>query len=99
MKNNVILDMSEFKEEIIKLENIFYEIEGRKQILELMILEGCYNENQEFKNFYDEYLQYLKLYEILKNNFYYNHLSEYKQGIWSLDFNTRTVVITIEDEE
>ena len=97
--NKIILDMSEFRDEINILENIFYEIEGHKKILELMILEGNYNENQEFKNFYEEYLQYLKIYEISKNNFYNNYLSEYTQGTWSLNFLTKEVTITTEDEK
>lgn len=95
----IIINVSEFSEEIDFLERISYEIEGRKSVLELMIFEGNYNENDDFKNFWEEYLQYLKFYEELKYKFYINHLSNYTEGTWELNFFERKVTITIEDEE
>ena len=93
----IILDMSEFENEINVLERIHYEIDARSRIINLMIDEGTTEHNETFNKYWETFLEYIKAYNILKNKFYENHLSEYKEGTWALDFMSKQVTIYTED--
>ena len=93
MNTATILDMSKFENEINSLERIHYEIDARTRIINLMIEEGNYEHNDNFNKYWETFLEYIKAYNVLKNKFYENHLSEYEEGTWELDFMSRQVTI------
>ena len=64
----IILDMSEFENEINVLERIHYEIDARSRIINLMIDEGTTEHNETFNKYWEIFLEYIKAYNILKNS-------------------------------
>lgn len=97
MNNNIIIDVSEFENEINTLERLHYEIDARTRIINLMIDEGTNENNESFNNYWETYLEYIKAYNLFKDNFYKNHLSDYDEGTWELDFMSKQVTIYTED--
>lgn len=97
MNNNIIIDVSEFENEINTLERLHYEIDARTRIINLMIDEGTNKNNESFNNYWETYLEYIKAYNLFKERFYENHLSEYEEGTWELDFMSRQVTIYTEN--
>lgn len=95
--NKIILDMSEFRNEINTLERLYYEIDARTRIINLMIDEGTNENNESFDKYWETYLEYIKAYNLFKERFYENHLSEYKEGTWELDFMSGQVTIHTEN--
>lgn len=94
---NIVLDMSEFESEINTLERLHYEIDARTRIINLMISEGNSEYNDTFNKYWETYLEYIKAYNVFKERFYENHLSEYKEGTWELDFMSKQVTIYTEN--
>lgn len=94
---NIVLDMSEFESEINTLERLHYEIDARTRIINLMISEGSSEHNDTFNKYWETYLEYIKAYNVFKERFYENHLSEYKEGTWELDFMSKQVIVYTEN--
>lgn len=94
----IIIDVSNFQEEIDLLEEYYYEIEGYKDIIYKMISNEILL-SSTYDNYWNKYLEAKKNYDILKKIFYINHLSDYTEGKWSLDFLTKKVIIIAENEE
>ena len=92
--NQIILDMSAYEKEINALERLHYELDARGRIINLMISEGTHEHNDTFNKYWEAFLEHIKAYNVLKDRFYQNHLSEYDEGNWTLDFMTKEVVIS-----
>ena len=95
--SEIILDMSEYTDEINIIERLHYETEGRQNIILSMAVTGNNIDNKNYNYYWEEYLVYLKTYNKLKSDFQKKHLSQYN-GNWTLDFDTKEVTI-IENEE
>lgn len=97
MSNKIVLDMSAFENEINVLERLHYEIDARTRVINLMIDEGTHEHNDTFNKYWETYLEHIKAYNVFKERFYENHLSEYEEGTWELDFMSRQVTIHTEN--
>ena len=86
-----IIDISDYSEEITILERAFFELKARENIINLMIIEG-FKEHPNYKLYWDEYLEYLKVYQLLQQDFYNKHLTEYDSK-WKINFDTETAVV------
>lgn len=95
--NKIILDMSNFENEINIIERLHYEIDARVRVINLMIEEGNYQHNDTFDKYWETLLEYIKAYNVFKERFYKNHLSEYEEGTWELDFMSKQVTINTEN--
>ena len=91
----IVLDLSDFSEEIEILERFHYEVDARAKIINLMVEDGIDEKDNIYSNYWEKYLEYIKAYDLLKQQFYQNHLSQYDKGIWQLDFLNKKVTIKI----
>lgn len=89
----------EDEEFINKLERVHYEVIGRQHIVNYMNLNGM-NNDENYQNLWEEYLQYLKVYDILKNQINEKYLNPaIKQKIisqnytWEIDFDTSRIKV------
>lgn len=79
------------------LERLQYEVESRKQILAYIINKDVDFLNQFFNKYYDEYIYFFIEYNLMKNDFekkYLKNIIDKNFIKWSLDFNTREVVVS-----
>lgn len=79
------------------LERLQYEVESRKQILAYIINKDADFLNQFFNKYYDEYIYFFIEYNLMKNDFekkYLKNIIDKNFIKWSLDFNTREVVVS-----
>lgn len=93
----IIIDVSEYTNEINKLERLYYEIEARTKIISSMIKENSFESDENFNKYWESYLEHLKVFNMFKAEFYTNYLNEYKEGTWELDFVNKQVTINTED--
>jgi len=79
--------MSIFPEDIIiLLERAHYEVESRKNIIKLIIQD---NLDDYYSEYWEDYLLYLKTYNIIQNNFWNQYLPQYKDKKYKIDFDSR----------
>jgi hypothetical protein len=62
------IDMSNYSKELDTLERTMYELKGRENVINFMIINGL-KSHENYNYFWEEYLLYLKAYEILKKEF------------------------------
>lgn len=92
----VILDNQELLD---TLERIHYETIGRQHVIEYMCLNGM-NKDDNYNSLWEEYLYYLRAYDILKNQVVENYLepavlkgdiaSKYR---WEINFDTNRIKV------
>lgn len=89
------IDISDFENEITKLERAYLEVMGRENILNYLISNGNKN-SAEFKEFWTDYIDYLRVYENAKHEFFNEcliHVFNGYNGNWTIDFEKKEVVI------
>ena len=89
------IDISNFEAEVTKLERAYLEVMGRENILNYLINNGKKN-SLEFKEFWSDYIDQLRIYENVKNKFFNTCLIQVLgnyDGNWIVDFEKREVVI------
>lgn len=91
-----IISLENYESEINILERAYYEVSARENIIKFMI-QNNQNDLPQFKEFWNEYLHYLKAYEIIKNDFKNNcidtELGYSFTGFWQVDFAKKEVTI------
>lgn len=91
-----IINISDYEQELNILERCFYEVEARKNIIDYMLVIGR-KENPIFEETWEEYLSYLKAYNIAKNNFTINCIEKIlghnNYTGWKVDFEKKEVII------
>lgn len=86
-----IINMSIFPEDVILLlERAHYEVESRKNIIKLIIQD---NLNDYYNEYWEDYLLYLKTYNIIQNNFWNQYLPQYKDKKYKIDFDSKQIII------
>ena len=90
-----IINVSEFEDDINLLERAHYEVNGRQSILGFMVSNGL-EDSDNYKKFWEQYLEYMKTYNFLKDQFQKNQLSNYPNKIRHLNFTTKEVIIVDE---
>ena len=86
-----IINMSIFPEDVILLlERAHYEVESRKNIIKLIILD---NLNDYYNEYWEDYLLYLKTYNTIQNNFWNQYLPQYKDKKYKIDFDSKQIII------
>lgn len=84
--------------QLYTLERLHYEVTTRQNILNFMSLNDM-RETDNYKNFFEEHIIYLKIYEDLKIDFYNWMLStniiDYNfKGTWNINFRMKEVEIS-----
>lgn len=91
-----IMDISMYQNELNILERAYLEVSGRENIINFMVNQGK-KDTEEYKEFWLDYLHYLKAYNIIKNNFVNNCINkilEYSfRGTWQVDFEKKEVTL------
>ena len=90
------ITLVEHEDILNKLERAYYEVQGRQNIINFMIVNGM-SENKNFQTYWDTYLCYLKVYENFKEEFRVTCVlplvGENFEGNWEVDFNRKEVKI------
>ena len=76
------------KQAIAPLKKANYEVHGRQQIINFMVTNGM-KDHPNFKEYWQEYLNYMMAYEKLKEEFYKIHIApiETNRDVrWEVDF-------------
>lgn len=90
-----IIDISDYSNELNKLERAFYEVQARENILDIIIREGRKN-TPYYEDMWEEYLAYLKNYNIIKYNFELNCIKKITQEQyyhWKVDFTKKVALL------
>lgn len=91
-----IINVSFYQNELDILERAYLEVSGRENIINFMVNQGKKDTN-EYKEFWLDYLHYLKAYNFIKTNFVNNCINKilgYElKGTWQVNFETKEVVL------
>ena len=89
---------NEYLDQLNKLERAYLEVTARENILHLLI-----NNNQKqsiyYQEIWNEYIQYLKQYGDVKNQFYINYIKQFAQDNnainWTVDFDRKELILNV----
>ena len=91
-----IIDVSSYETNLRILERAYLEITGRENVVNYMVVSGQAN-GEHYKSFWEEYIYYLKAYEIIKKDFIDNCINEILGynfiGEWKIDFEAKEVTL------
>lgn len=89
-------NLTEHEDVLGKLERVYYEVQGRQNIINFMVSNGM-TENKNFQTYWDNYLHYLRVYEDFKEEFRVTCIIPLVgndfEGNWKVDFNRKEVII------
>lgn len=94
---NTNLNNQEAEQLIFYLERMTYELLARENIIEFMTIHD-WKDTDKYNKIWEEYLQYLKAYDILKEEFRIKYIAPYLQEDnfnqkWKLNFITKEVIV------
>lgn len=90
-----IIDMTNHLDELEVLERAKYELAGRENVINFMVINGL-KSHENYTYFWEEYLLYLKAYDILKEEFHNNFIRpqiNFTNYRWEVDFEKKEVKV------
>ena len=90
-----IVDLSEYEDEINLIERLQYEADARKEICAYMV-DTEQNHTEAYQNYFEEYIQYRKAFDMEKNRFVNNEILKNQEvKTWRIDYATKTITIEL----
>lgn len=85
-----------------KLERAYQDLLARQSIITYMMNSTSFNniENENYKKYHQEYVEKFIEYDKIRNKVgkYYDLVKYGSNAYWSIDFSTRTITVTINDD-
>ncbi len=85
-----------------KLERAYQDLLARQSIITYMMNSTAFNniENENYKKYHQEYVEKFIEYDKIRNKVgkYYDLVKYGSNAYWSIDFSTRIITVTINDD-
>lgn len=89
-------------EEVKIMERLDFQIKGREFIITKMLSNGTNFDNELFKKYHDEYIDYFTQFEIAKNMINEKYIPEQLNKVnnnWSLNYSNHTLTVLADCDE